>query len=254
MAQKQNILNLWKLIGETPLERLNRFREANPEYRDIPMTYAGRLDPMAEGVLLVLVGDSKHKEDLLNLDKEYEFDCLWGIETDTYDILGMIGKTTFRIPNVEDIERTIGKFLGKRSQVYPAYSSKTVDGKQLFEWAREGRIGEIEIPKRDIQIYTLEILSQKTISGKAIMKVVEEKISKVKGDFRQEEILKLWDETLKNEEETNFLITKMKACVSSGTYIRSLTHEMGRELKCGALAFGITRTRVGKYSSKNSLP
>jgi tRNA U55 pseudouridine synthase TruB len=50
----ENVLKLYKNVGETPLECLERFRVENSEYKDVPMTYAGRLDPMAEGVLIVL--------------------------------------------------------------------------------------------------------------------------------------------------------------------------------------------------------
>ena len=58
----KKILTLYKKLGETPLECLNRFKKAHSEYEKIPMTYAGRLDPMAEGVLLVLAGDKAKKK------------------------------------------------------------------------------------------------------------------------------------------------------------------------------------------------
>lgn len=76
MAGKSEILSLYKELGETPLECLQRFKAEHPEYMEAKMTYLGRLDPMAEGLLLVLVGNTKDKEKYLSLDKTYEFEVL----------------------------------------------------------------------------------------------------------------------------------------------------------------------------------
>jgi tRNA U55 pseudouridine synthase TruB len=71
MPQNKIILN--KPIGETPLEIINYYKRLHPEYRYLPMTYAGRLDPLAEGVLLLLAGEECLKKDeYLSLSKEYE--------------------------------------------------------------------------------------------------------------------------------------------------------------------------------------
>ena len=93
----KDILNLYKERGETPLECIERFRRANPEYKNVPMSYAGRLDPMAEGVLIILAGEAnKKKSDFLSLDKEYTFDVLFGFSTDTYDVLGVMADADTR--------------------------------------------------------------------------------------------------------------------------------------------------------------
>ncbi len=85
------ILN--KKEGETPLQALERLRSSNSKYKDAKMTYAGRLDPMASGLLIILIGDEvKNKEKYLKLNKEYEFEVLFGFATDTYDILGKVVK------------------------------------------------------------------------------------------------------------------------------------------------------------------
>jgi len=62
MVNKKEILNLYKNMGETPLECLERFKVENPKWQGVPMTYAGRLDPMAKGLLLVLAGDIDETE------------------------------------------------------------------------------------------------------------------------------------------------------------------------------------------------
>src|SRR3989338_4911372 len=90
----KGIIILNKKEGETPLAALEAFRRKNKEYANTKLTYAGRLDPMASGLLLLLAGEEiKNKEKYLNLDKEYEFEILFGFQTDTYDILGKITKT-----------------------------------------------------------------------------------------------------------------------------------------------------------------
>ena len=75
----KNIINIYKKAGETPLEAINRLRSRRPEYQDVKITYAGRLDPLAEGVLILLAGDAVYeKEKYLKLDKEYEAEILFG--------------------------------------------------------------------------------------------------------------------------------------------------------------------------------
>lgn len=72
---------IYKNIGETPLEALERFRADHVEYKNEPMTYAGRLDPMASGKLIILIGEEcKNKDEYLKLDKEYEVDILLGAD------------------------------------------------------------------------------------------------------------------------------------------------------------------------------
>src|SRR5690606_34034568 len=92
MQDMQEILKLYKNLGETPLECIERFRAEHPEYAETKMTYLGRLDPMAEGLLLVLAGNTKDREKYLALDKTYEFEVLWSFETDTYDTLGLVSE------------------------------------------------------------------------------------------------------------------------------------------------------------------
>ena len=195
------VLNIYKKAGETPLEAINRFRADNPEYQSVKITYAGRLDPLAEGVLILLAGSTVYeKEKYLKLDKEYEAEIVFGFETDTYDILGM--------PTIGNIEKyftrkefggLLNKFLGKNNQSFPPYSSYKIKGKPLFEWSREGRIKEIEIPKKQREIYEVKILRLQKINGKNLLAQINKKIKNVKGDFRQEKILRQWEKILKNK-------------------------------------------------------
>jgi tRNA U55 pseudouridine synthase TruB len=79
-----------KNVGVTPLQAIETFRKEKPELKDLPLTYAGRLDPMAGGKLLVLIGDEcKRREKYDGLDKEYEFEVLLGFASDSGDVLGL---------------------------------------------------------------------------------------------------------------------------------------------------------------------
>ncbi len=163
----KKIILINKKEGETPLEALENFRKENKEYRDsnkVRMTYAGRLDPMASGLLLILAGDkTKEKEKYLALDKEYEFEVLFGAATDTYDILGLIKhsdilKNVGMLGSLKDLEKVIKKeikfFTGKFIQKYPVYSSRTVGGRPLFTYARSGEL--VEIPDREVTVKSLK--------------------------------------------------------------------------------------------------
>ena len=89
-AGENNIFNVFKPIGISPLGAIKALKEKYPELKNEKMTYAGRLDPLAEGALLILAGNAVHeKEKYLKLDKEYEGEILFGFTTDTYDILGL---------------------------------------------------------------------------------------------------------------------------------------------------------------------
>ena len=172
---------------------------------------------------------------------------LWGFETDTYDVLGLVTKVG-EMP-IKGFDKKIPSLLKKinekKTQEYPPYSSRTVLGKALHSWAREGKISEIEIPTRQIKIFSIEHFETRLVQQNKILEEILGKVSLVKGDFRQNETIKKWEESIKRDEQA--LVSKFKADVSSGTYIRSLAHEMGEKLGCGALAYSIKRTRVGEY-------
>ena len=248
MTEKAEILQLNKNLGETPLECLKRFKADNPQYEETKMTYLGRLDPMAEGLLLVLAGNTREKERYLAFDKTYEFEVLWQFSSDTYDILGIVnGPDKFPQKLEEKMDKLLAKIMGKKTQEYPAYSSRTVSGKSLFMWARENKIEEIDIPQRNIKIFSTGHIHTRAITGKEIWEEVSRKVALVSGDFRQDKILTAWQNTLITKPNEVFLISKFRADVSSGTYIRGLAHEMGKILNSAGLAYGIKRTRVGEY-------
>ena len=133
LLKNKNIFIINKKIGQTPVSVLDDFKRNNLLYKEKKMTYAGRLDPMAEGKLLILVGDKcKEKEKYLNLDKEYEFEILLGLKSDSKDLLGIAKKDLHQYFNFSEIQKKLERFVGEREMEYPVFSSKTVKGKPLF--------------------------------------------------------------------------------------------------------------------------
>jgi len=245
-----SVISLYKQRGETPLECVERFIQSNSSYKDVSVTYAGRLDPMAEGLLIILTGEDVYKKDeFTKLPKVYEFEVLWGFETDTYDALGLITYiTSVELP--KGVSGAVSSFVGKYTQEYPPYSSKTVLGKPLFMWAREGALNTINIPTKEIEIFKLEHTQDVNIQGGLLKEDIVNSLKKVKGDFRQVEIIKQWESVL--IENINYSISSLKVSCSSGTYIRSLVQRIAKKLQTHALALRIKRFSIGDFNIKDS--
>jgi len=253
----KDILNLYKERGETPLERIERFRKANPEYKNVPLSYAGRLDPMAEGVLLVLAGEmNKRRDEYLGLDKEYTFDVLFGFATDSYDILGVmtdaVTRASHRPIRTPILLEYVAQMVGPQSQKYPPFSSKPLEGVPLFVKARKGELTNFDLPEHKIEIYATSLSGTKRISGEDLLADVETSVARVKGDFRQERITHLWQDALRVLYGMQFDVATIQVHCSSGTYVRSLAHELGEHMGMPALALRIVRTRVGKYKVRGA--
>ena len=239
---------LWnKYRAETLKVTLERFRSKYPKYLNSKITYAGRLDPMAEGLILLLADDDViQKESFLAFDKSYELSFIFGVSTDTYDILGYINKynNTHNIDK-NQLKEKITRLCDLNHQKYPPYSSRTVSGKPLWQWARLGMMDYIETPSRQIQIYNTHYLGSQKISCNDIRTYIIDSIRKVKGDFRQGKIISLWEEYFLRERDTTLYTIRVSA--SSGTYMRSLVHILGMELGCFATTVSIKRTQIGDY-------
>jgi len=239
---EEKIVKIYKKLGETPLEALGRLRLSVPEYGDLPMTYAGRLDPMAEGKLLVLVGEEcKKKDEYLGMDKEYEFEMLFGFKTDSYDLLGISSPGNFiKEDLISELAGILENKKGKFTQKYPPFSSKTVGGVPLFQKTKDG--DDFDLPEREVEIYEISFLGFREIKGADLLKEIKRRINLVHGDFRQEEIIKKWEEDLTGREDEIFQIAKAKMSCSSGTYVRSLVNGFSFP----AVTFSIKRTKIFK--------
>ncbi len=271
----KKVVNLYKPLGLSPLGLIDRYRLKNEWVRGKKMSYPGRLDPMAEGVLLVLVGEENKKiNDYMKLDKEYEAEILLGFETDSLDLLGVVegegvnggggvgggslevGGGSLEVGGgsleVEDreLKKGLKEFKGKYDQLIPVYSSYVVKGKPLWTYARAGELEGIEIPRTKVEIKDVRVDEVYSISSGRLLKEITRKVGLVEGDFRQKEILEKWSKVL-NGRDDKFRIVKCRISCSSGTYVRAIARDFGKGYGGGVL-FSLKRVRVGRYNVRDS--
>lgn len=233
---------VYKQIGETPLQCIQRlFNTEENTY-----TYAGRLDPMAEGLLLILENEEcKQAKQFHHLTKAYTYSFITGISTDTYDCLGKItDMRNLENPLDKKIQQVIRDLNSTQTLPYPPYSSKTVHGIPLFQYARENTLHTIPTPTNTIQITEHKLINTHTTDTKTIAKEIVETIQNIQGDFRQEEIIKQW-QTAPNQTLQQYSATIV---ASGGTYIRAIVHEVGRRINCPTTTTHIRRTKIGKWT------
>ncbi len=176
--------------------------------------HTGTLDPLATGVLIICMNKALKVVDLITAsDKEYIAKVVLGIDTDTLDITGNIINECKTDVNVDMVKSVLNSFVGKSIQEVPKYSAVKVNGKKLYEYARNGI--DIELPKKEIQIFDIELISDIDI--------------------------------VDGHQEFSF-----KVKVSKGTYIRSLIRDIGVKLGCFACMKELTRTKQGKFSIDKS--
>ena len=245
-------VTLYKPIGKTPNELINTYKSEHSEVKKI--SFAGRLDPMAHGLMILLINEEcKQHNKFISCNKTYEFKILYGFKTDTYDVLGEL--LDYKNPHhlYDKINKfNISKFVGKFNQEYPPYSSIVVNKKPLWEWAKLGLLDNINIPSKMVNIYSFEEIENDTIieSYPILYEQITTMINKLsesnKPKFRVDKILNLWKTFFETQKITQLkpIIKKYRINVSSGTYIRSLSHQIGNELGCGAIALNIERTNI----------
>lgn len=176
--------------------------------------HTGTLDPLATGVLIICMNKALKVVDLITAsDKEYIAKVVLGIDTDTLDITGNIINECKTNVDVDMVKSVLNSFVGKSIQEVPKYSAVKVNGKKLYEYARNGI--DVELPKREIQIFDIELISDIDI--------------------------------VDGHQEFSFRVK-----VSKGTYIRSLIRDIGVKIGCFACMKELTRTKQGKFSIDES--
>ncbi len=244
------MLVVYKRVGQTPLDVIVQLK-TRPELKKVKLSYAGRLDPLAHGVMLVLTGqETRNPQRFHGFEKTYRCLMLLGAKSDSYDCLGLISQGDRQVTGklLKAAEKRLAKRVGKWIQEYPPYSSKKVGGKAMFEWARNGLLDQIKIPSKEVEVRDLKVLETKRAGRQEILTEAITKIGKVKGDFRQSMAVDTWREWARTGEDAGLL--EFEVVTSAGLYIRSLCHQTGEELGCGALAFDIERIRVGHWRVK----
>lgn len=146
-------LNVYKEQGYTSFDVVAKLRGILKQKK---IGHTGTLDPMAEGVLLVCLGQAtKLSEMLIDKDKTYRCVMLLGKTTDTEDVTGKVLTETADIPDEASVIETVNSFIGTYDQIPPMYSAIKVNGKKLYEYARQGI--EIERSPREVTIFELKI-------------------------------------------------------------------------------------------------
>jgi tRNA pseudouridine55 synthase len=247
-----------KQLGETPLHAIERWKEAHPEYAAFPACYAGRLDPMATGTLLVLLGDEcKRQARYHNLDKEYEIEVLLDLGSDTGDVLGIPAASGQETHPGTELTHVLRMFTGTHTVPYPAFSSKTVAGKPLFLYALEGALDTIDLPTHPETIYRLELYAHARIgSGELEERIVsllahaprtDDPEKRLGADFRQGEVRNAWKILFSALSPREYSVLRLRVTCASGTYMRTLAERIGAALGTRGMAFSIRRTRIGRY-------
>lgn len=175
--------------------------------------HTGTLDPMATGVLVLCIGEATKLVELLtSSSKEYIAGITLGMETDTLDEEGVIIKHDTKKVSDEEIINVLNSIKGKYMQEVPKYSAIKINGKKLYEYAREGI--DIELPKREVEIINIELVSD-----------------------------------IEHDEYTKFQI---KTKVSKGTYIRSLVRDIAYKLNTVGIMSSLRRIKQGNFDISES--
>lgn len=205
-----------KPSGITSHDVVNRVRKATGIKK---IGHAGTLDPLATGLLIILISRefTRQQSKFLKQDKQYLVTGRLGITTDSYDIDGKVTKEVDKAEvekvTKEEIEEALQSFKGEITQTVPAYSAVKVKGKKLYELARKDKVDLKKLPKRQMTIQNIELVE---FDGK-------------KGEFN------------------------LKVDCSSGTYIRSLVHDLGQKLGVGATVVQLRRTKIGKMKVEDGV-
>jgi len=205
----EGILLVDKPQGITSHDVVDRLRR---KLRMKKIGHAGTLDPLATGLLIMLIGKAtKVSQFLISLDKAYEGTFLLGVETDSQDADGEV-VTEKPLPDrltKEMIVQEMQGFLGDQYQTPPMFSAKKVDGVPLYKMARKGKTVERE--PRFIRVNELRLDDWQSPVGKFFMEC------------------------------------------SKGTYVRTVVHDLGQRLGCGAHLQSLRRTRIDQFSISDAL-
>lgn len=203
------VLNVYKEAGFTSHDVVAKLRGIIKQKK---IGHTGTLDPDAIGVLPVCLGNATKLCDMLtDKNKTYEAVMLLGTVTDTQDISGEVHSRKEVQVSRDEIKNAISSFIGAYEQIPPMYSALKVNGKKLYELAREGKV--VERKARPVTIYDITIN---------------------------------WIDLTKNQ-------VSMTVTCSKGTYIRTLCHDIGEKLGCGACMSELIRTKVSQFNIKDSL-
>lgn len=236
-----------KPLGLTSLQALDALRASDASLRDERLGHAGRLDPMAEGLLTVLVGDeTRLAPTLRDQDKTYELDALFGVATDSFDSLGLLTAIAPVVVDAALLAAACASWVGAVEQRYPPFSQARVAGRSLLAWGSAGVT--MERPTAARRIDALTVIALDALDGDAVVREAVRRTGLVEGAFRQREIAAAWE--AQRDVLRGFPIARasLRVTCSAGTYMRSLAYDLGAAMGAPALAWRIRRTRAGSLT------
>ncbi|MEL6876836.1 MAG: tRNA pseudouridine(55) synthase TruB [Pseudomonadota bacterium] len=207
-------------------------------YAKTKVGHGGTLDPLAEGVLPIALGEAtKLAGRMLDASKIYDFTIRFGEETDTLDTEGEVVDRSDVMPSRTQIETVLSQFTGPIEQVPPAYSALKVDGKRAYDRARAGE--QVELKKRAVTVHALTLGHAELVSASIASSNPEDKdrgwtLNQVQGD----------------DELGSITLT---AHVSKGTYIRSLARDIARALGTVGHVTYLRRTKAGPFTENQAI-
>lgn len=151
-------LNVYKPKGITSFDVIYKLRK---HLKIKKIGHSGTLDPLADGVMQVGIGNTSRLIEYLNSNKTYIAEIQFGYTSTTLDMEGEITKLEEISFSKNDLEETIKKFIGKITQVPPKFSAIKVNGQKLCDIARKNPEKEIEIPEREVEIYQIKLIDFK---------------------------------------------------------------------------------------------
>jgi len=237
MKLSEGIYLVEKKRGDTTFSLVRHYKKLFPGEK---VGHAGTLDPLAEGLVIILVGKATKKQpDFLNLDKEYWVEAVFGLKSETYDLEGELkyGFDEKGICGLADLTKErVGKCVEKLGKGYeqtvPFYSAVKVKGQPLYRLARRKRT-MLTLPSRFVAIRRIEIVS---FSGG---KAKDAKTTIAKGDPK---------ESLKYFPKVEFKMT-----VGKGFFVRSLINDIGDGLGVGAVVTKLIRRKIGPYTLEKDI-
>lgn len=224
------IINVYKERGFTSHDVVAKLRGILHQKK---IGHTGTLDPDAVGVLPVCLGNGTRLCDMLtDTDKVYRATMLLGMSTDTQDTSGKIlSEAGVDSISETEVEAAIMSFVGEYDQIPPMYSALKVNGKKLYELAREGK--EVERASRRVNITAIEIHSIERITINPKQEFADTMQAGIPfGDM---------------PDVAGKLCVNMTVSCSKGTYIRTLTHDIGQKLGVGGCMSALSREQVGIF-------
>ncbi len=211
-----SVLNIHKPLGITSHDVVSAVRRV---FNLKKVGHAGTLDPMAEGVLPVCLGQGTRLIEYFATDKRYRLEITLGVSTHTLD---REGEEIHRQPcphiTPDDVTNAFQPFIGTFEQEIPAHSAKRVNGKKLYTFAHKGI--ETEALSKTVTVHQVELIEFRT----------------------------------NDREDKDFPVVVLDVHCGSGTFMRAIARDLGLSLGCGAYLSGLIRTHHGRFSLDHAVP